>query len=86
MNHGFICLFSFHHSLFVFSTFLKLLFPHALSSEEIDIRDLDDYCLQPAKKMRAIIRKQVHIMGCEYPAGVSEITCSPFFYVEGGTV
>lgn len=56
--------------------FLKLLFPHAISSGAIDPRDFEEHCLTPAKNMRSIIRKQLHIMDGEYSDTVPEITCN----------
>jgi len=55
--------------------FLKLFFPNAVSSDEIAIEDFDQYCLQPAKSMRSIIRKQLHVMDREYRDTLPDIKC-----------
>ena len=41
------------------TAFTKLIFPHAESSKDISLEDFDTYCLQPALKMRSIIREQM---------------------------
>ena len=43
----------------VCSAFVKLLFPNAECASDISPEDFDQYCLQPAKKMRSIIREQM---------------------------
>jgi ATP-dependent Lon protease len=55
--------------------FLKLLFPHVISTEDIDIDMFSLFCLTPAKQMRAVIRKQLHIMDSEYLDGIPDIQC-----------
>jgi len=55
--------------------FLKLLFPHALVPENIELSDFDKFCLEPAKRMRHIVRKQLHIMDSEYSDTIPEIQC-----------
>ena len=55
--------------------FLKLLFPHAVSVEDIDKEEFNEYCLQPALQMRSIIRKQLHLMDAEYPEEIPAIEC-----------
>ncbi|MCR5833601.1 MAG: BREX system Lon protease-like protein BrxL [Selenomonadaceae bacterium] len=42
--------------------FLKLLFPHVESTEQIDENDFEIYCLRPAKEMRGIIKTQLGIL------------------------
>ncbi|WP_034634735.1 BREX system Lon protease-like protein BrxL [Desulfofundulus thermocisternus] len=56
--------------------FLKLLFPHALSINDIKIDEFMEYCLNPARLMRATIRKQLHLMDSEYTEAVPEIRCA----------
>lgn len=56
--------------------FLKLLFPHALSVNEIEINQFNEYCLNPARMMRATIRKQLHLMDAEYGDTLPEIKCT----------
>ena len=43
----------------VCTAYVKLLFPQAESIKDIDPLEFDTYCLQPAKKMRGIIREQM---------------------------
>ena len=40
------------------TAYLKLLFPHVKSSEQIDKSDFNAFCLQPAIRRRDIIRQQ----------------------------
>lgn len=56
--------------------FLKLLFPHALSVNEIETNQFNEYCLNPACLMRATIRKQLHLMDTEYADTLPEIKCT----------
>ena len=42
--------------------FLKLLFPHVNSVNDIDSKDFSKYCLEPAKEMRKTIKKQLCIV------------------------
>lgn len=42
--------------------FLKLLFPHVKSAEEINVHDFEKYCLRPAKEMRGVIKTQLGIL------------------------
>lgn len=44
------------------SAFLKLLFPHVKTKYDITPEDFVEYCLEPAKEMRAAIRSQLHII------------------------
>ena len=41
------------------SAYTKLIFPHVASTKDIDPKEFDTYCLQPAKAMRSIIREQM---------------------------
>lgn len=41
---------------------VKLLFPHAKRKEDIAAHEFIDYCLNPAKEMRAVIKKQLCII------------------------
>ncbi|MCQ2302014.1 MAG: BREX system Lon protease-like protein BrxL [Bacteroidales bacterium] len=40
------------------TAYLKLLFPHVTSAEQIDLKEFDLYCLQPAIRRRDIVREQ----------------------------
>ena len=42
--------------------FMKLLFPHVKSADEIDVTDFEAYCLRPAKEMRGVIKTQLGIL------------------------
>lgn len=42
--------------------FLKLLFPHVQSAEQISAEDFEMYCLRPAKEMRGVIKNQLGIL------------------------
>jgi ATP-dependent Lon protease len=54
------------------TAYLKLLFPHIQSPNDIgnsgllDLRDFDRYCLRPAKSMRTIIKIQLSKLDTEY--------------------
>lgn len=53
--------------------FLKLLFPSVRSAKDIQPTEFETYCLTPAKRMRGIIRKQLHLMDSEYASQLPEI-------------
>lgn len=44
------------------TAYLKLLFPHVQHADEITAHDFKEYCLKPAKDMRAIIKIQLGIL------------------------
>ena len=44
------------------TAFMKLLFPHVKSKSDITPEDFMEYCLEPAKEMRAAIRSQLNII------------------------
>lgn len=48
------------------TAWLKLLFPNVSRPEDIPARAFNHYCLKPACRMRAIIKKQLGIMDLEY--------------------
>lgn len=48
------------------TAYMKLLFPHVHSPKDISSRDFNRYCLQPATKMRRIIKTQLGIMDIEF--------------------
>lgn len=48
------------------TAYLKLLFPHVKSVNDIDVRDFKRYCLERAKKMRDTIRYQLGLLDVEY--------------------
>jgi ATP-dependent Lon protease len=57
----------------VATAYLKLLFPHITSSEELDISEFNQYCLEPAIKKRTIIRKQCHYIDKEFNINMPDI-------------
>ena len=48
------------------TAYLKLLFPHVKTVEDVNLREFKMYCLRPSIKMRKIIRKQQAILDEEY--------------------
>lgn len=42
--------------------FVKLLFPHAKTKDDIPQDEFVKYCLEPAKEMRQVIRNQLHVI------------------------
>ena len=50
----------------VATAYLKLLFPHVRSENDIDVLDFRDYCLIPAMRMRRIIKLQQGMIDTEY--------------------
>jgi len=48
------------------TAFLKLLFPNVRAAQEISRREFINYCLQPAMKMRGIIKRQLGILDIEF--------------------
>jgi len=55
------------------SGYLKLLFPNVKNEEDIENEDFEKYCLQPAKEMRGIIRKQLNLIDPEYKPVLPDI-------------
>jgi ATP-dependent Lon protease len=53
--------------------YLKLLFPHVKSFDDIDRNEFEIFCLKPALEKRAIIRKQLHLMDPEYKEELPDI-------------
>ncbi len=50
----------------IMTAYLKLLFPHWKQPSDVDTELLRQYCLEPAVRMRGIIKKQLAIMDEEY--------------------
>ncbi len=48
------------------TAYLKLLFPNVCSVEDVNIREFKRYCLNPATKMRQIIKMQLGILDTEF--------------------
>ncbi len=48
------------------TAFLKLLFPNVRTTEDVNVREFQTYCLRPAVKMREIILRQMGMLDVEY--------------------
>ena len=48
------------------TAYMKLLFPHWVSVEDVNLQEFDDYCLQPAIRRRGIIKEQCHNIDAEF--------------------
>ena len=48
------------------TAFMKLLFPNVRSVSDVNIREFQQYCLRPAKKMREIILRQLGMLDSQY--------------------
>lgn len=48
------------------TAYMKLLFPHWIKIEDVNIEEFDLYCLQPAIKRRGIIKEQCHNIDPEF--------------------
>ncbi len=48
------------------TAYLKLLFPHITSIDDIDKKEFDIFCLQPAVRRRGIIKEQCHKIDPEF--------------------
>jgi ATP-dependent Lon protease len=44
------------------TAFVKLIFPHATSKDDIEPNEFIKYCLEPAKQMRGVIKKQLCVV------------------------
>ena len=56
--------------------YMKLLFPHWIHVEDVNIDDFDTYCLQPAIRRRGIIKEQCHFIDVEFK------TVMPNFWIK----
>jgi ATP-dependent Lon protease len=48
------------------TAYMKLLFPHWITAEDVNSSDFDNYCLQPAIRRRGIIKEQCHNIDAEF--------------------
>ena len=48
------------------TAYMKLLFPHWTSIEDINLDEFDEFCLQPAIHRRGIIQQQIYLIDKEY--------------------
>ena len=53
--------------------YMKLLFPHWQSVEEVNREEFEMYCLNPAVHRRGIIKEQCHNIDPEFKVGMPEI-------------
>ena len=56
------------------TAYMKLLFPHWIKIEDVNIDEFDMYCLQPAIKRRGIIKEQCHNIDPEFKTKMPEIS------------
>ena len=59
------------------TAYVKLLFPHARKLDDISPEDFEMYCLNPAKQMRGIIRKQLHLIDPEFKPVMPDLQIRP---------
>lgn len=55
------------------TAYIKLLFPHWTTVEDVDLNEIDTFCLQPAIRRRGIIQQQCHYIDPEYKAEMPAI-------------
>ncbi|MBU4443799.1 MAG: BREX system Lon protease-like protein BrxL, partial [Candidatus Marinimicrobia bacterium] len=60
------------------SAYLKLLFPHVESPDDIDRNDFNNFCLKPAIEKRQIIRKQISLIDPEFKTDLPDIRVKRF--------
>lgn len=53
--------------------YLKLLFPHVKSIEDIRKEEVEQYCIKPALEKRGIIRKQISLIDSEFHEDLPDI-------------
>lgn len=53
--------------------YLKLLFPHIKSADEIQKEEFEIFCLKPAMDMRKIIKKQISLIDSEFNENLPDI-------------
>ncbi len=55
------------------TAYMKLLFPHWINKEDVDMQEFNDYCLQPAIRRRGIIKEQCHNIDAEFKTQMPKI-------------
>lgn len=55
------------------NAYLKLLFPHVKTIDDISAEDFEEYCLKPAIKMRGIIKEQISFIDVEFTPKLPDI-------------
>ena len=58
--------------------YMKLLFPHWRTVEDVDKDDFETFCLEPAIRRRGIVKEQCHRIDPEFPATMPEIRVSNY--------
>ncbi len=48
------------------TAYLKIIFPNVRKTEDICLKDFSDFCLEPAKEMRRVIKTQLGIIDMEF--------------------
>ncbi len=54
--------------------YMKLLFPHWRTVEDVDRDDFETFCLEPAIRRRGIVKEQCHRIDPEFSSSMPEIT------------
>lgn len=52
------------------TAYMKLLFPHWITVQDVNKEEFDEFCLQPALRRRGIIQKQLALIDREYVASM----------------
>lgn len=60
------------------TAYMKILFPHVVSLEDITKTEFETYCFKPAYEKRKIIRTQLSIMDMEYSSKMPDIKVREF--------
>lgn len=55
------------------TAYMKLVFPHWINKEDVDMQEFNDYCLQPAIRRRGIIKEQCHNIDAEFKTQMPKI-------------
>lgn len=55
------------------TAYMKLLFPHWITKDDVNLEEFDSYCLQPAIHRRGIIKEQCHNIDAEFKTQMPDI-------------
>lgn len=55
------------------TAYMKLIYPHCVTKESVNLEEFDRYCLQPAIRRRGIIKEQCHYIDVEFKIKMPEI-------------
>ena len=58
--------------------YMKLLFPHWRTVEDVDRDDFETFCLEPAIRRRGIVKEQCHRIDPEFSSSMPEITVARY--------